>query len=147
MESVNLKLKFKDAVKMVLINLWLPFALGIGFAAYRGSIGLDNLDFVLTLFVGLTAAASIIACFIPYLTFTQDGLNFKNWRGRNVLCRWDENLSIDSQKYGAIPIYSFKQVGKSSTYKIPKVLFSYDESKAFIRSHAPANHQIRKIVS
>jgi len=147
MESVNLKLKFMDAVKMVIINLWLPCILGIGIAAYNGSIGLDNLAFFLTLLVGLITAATLFAYCIPYLTLTEDGLNFKNWRGRNVLCKWDEDLSIESQKYGSIPVYRFKQEGKRNTYQIPTVLFSYDEGKQFIKNYAPANHQLRNIVS
>ena len=147
MESVNLKLKFMDAVKVVIISSWLPFGLGIGLAAYRGSISFENIDFVFALLVGLITLASLIAYSIPYLSITQDGLSFKNWRGRDVFCGWDENLSVESKKYGAIPVYSFKQEGNNNTYKIPQVIFSYSEAKGFIKDHTPTNHKLRKLVS
>ena len=147
MESVNLKLKFMDALKMVMISSWLPFGLGIGLAAYQGNINSENIPFFLLLLIGLTVIVTLIAMFIPYLTLTEDGLNFKNSRGRNVFCSWNDEVLIESDKYGAIPVYSFKHEELNKTYKIPKVLFSYDEGKSFIRNHAPADHQLRNIVS
>ncbi len=147
MEYLNLKLKYMDALKLVIINSWLPCGLGIGLAVYQGGLGLEDIDFIVTLLIGLMAAASIVIGSISYLSLTQDGLNFKDWRGRDVFLSWDEELYVEPKKHGGIPFYYFQQKGNSKIYKIPRVLFSYTKTRDFIGSHAPANHPMRGLIS
>ncbi|WP_417542448.1 hypothetical protein [Methylophaga thalassica] len=145
MEILNLKVKFKDVSIFLIKNSWLGFALGFGIAFYQGHIRFDNLLLVLTPMVGCVLFVLLFASALSCMTLSRDGIKFKNWRGRDVFCGWDTNLSVDKNVKGNSNIYLITDLNSNKTYKVPKIVFSYAETKEFINSFSPPNHPFRDL--
>ncbi len=97
------------------------------------------------LMIAVIAAASLIMVAKPAMSLTEQGINFKNWRGRDVFCPWSESLSVKDAKYGSLPVFAMRREQGGKTYKIPKLLFDYTEVKAHIERFAPASHPLRAL--
>nr|WP_158651838.1 hypothetical protein [Marinobacterium profundum] len=143
MEPLSLRVKFKDALKIAIKNTWLPFLLGIGLAAYRGSINSDSIALVSLLLTGILAIVALLLCSIPCLELTRAGINFKNWRGRDEFCGWSNDLTLVRTKQGGYLAYLLKNSHQNKTYKVPSVLFTYPEVHNFINTYAPRSHVFR----
>jgi hypothetical protein len=143
MEALSLRIKFKDALKIAIKNTWLPFLLGIGLAAYRGHIHSDSIAFMSLLLTGILAILALFLWSIPYAELTRDGINFKNWRGRDEFCGWNNDLTLVRTKQAGHLVYSLKTSPQNKTYKVPSVLLTYPEVKDFINTYTPISHVFR----
>ncbi|MFT5721504.1 MAG: hypothetical protein ACI9W6_001820 [Motiliproteus sp.] len=146
MKPLTLRIKFKDSLMLAIKNLWLALLLGVGLATYQGNINAGSLPLILLLITGALTLATFTVWAIPYLELTGNGINFKNWRGRNEFCRWDSKLTLELKKHGGSNVYLLNNVSLKKEYKIPTVLFSYPEAQSYININAPACHPLRDLV-
>jgi len=145
--EMNLRIKLPAAIRVVVRSIALPFALAVGLIAYRGNLDFNSGVMVVGLMVFVIVLASMIMVATPAMSITEKGINFKNWRGRDVFCPWSESLSVEDAKYGSLPVFAIRREQGGKTYKIPKLLFGYAEVKAHIERFAPANHPLQALAA
>jgi hypothetical protein len=143
---LEIRIKYVDAIAMVVRSLWLPFILAIGLLFFRGQMDLETFGFTLSVILGCLLVVSLFVYAVPCLAMTPEGIAFKNWRGRDVLASWSQDLQIKCGKYGAVPVVNFKVPKARKTYQIPSVVFSYPDVKNFVENFAPSGHPIKDFV-
>lgn len=147
MSTIDLRIKVPDAVRLVIRSIALPFVLAVGLIAYRGNLDLESMVLLAGLLMAVITIASLIIVATPAMSLTEQGINFKNWRGRDVFCPWSESLSVKDAKYGSLPVFAMRREQGSKTYKVPQLLFGYPEVKAHIERFAPANHPLQMLAA
>ena len=148
MERVVLKAKFIDVVKFMARDTALPFLIPLVYFLFTSENKLNLIMLAASAFILVTVVASFILSNSPTATLVENGIIYKDWRGRDGLFSpWESEIKIDSRYIKKIGVHIIKDVTKNKTIRVFYSIFSYPEVKQFINKYCPSNHELRKVIA
>lgn len=141
-ESVPLNPKYLDALKFQFYGLWIIVLVGAG-SAYFYNMSEYSIAVMICSFIGLSLFVVLIQANTPSVFLTKSGLVYKDWRGREIVCGWENEIEIDTQYAKQTGLYVLKDVARKKSVKVFKSVFAYPHIKMFIENNSPRHHPFR----
>jgi len=144
MESIPLKPRYFDVLKFQFNGLWIVVLVGGGYAYFYDMSGYSIVIMICS-FIGLSLLAALILFNVPSVTLTKSGLVYKDWRGRDIVCGWENEIEIDTRYAEQTGLYTLKDVARKKSITVFKAVFAYPHIKMFIENNYPPHHPLRAL--